>query len=241
MSDLGSERHPLRRFTRADALRHWRTGNGGDVYVDMRTHMVSGGGRALRVESLAPDIRKSVVGMPVGSTIRFESNEDQRDKTGAAEATSKHSYYGPSIGKLASDDAFIRGQTSAGFRGDATVLPGGVVGLNGELRPFQEGFDFDPNWNPLMALPKLYGRMKIGGGTPTRSSLSAGDDRSRAVTNSFVRCRKANRFASGGSGQRRSRVLVRRASRRRPARAGGGALFPKAAPGTQDRRRRNAH
>ncbi|HGG59712.1 MAG TPA: hypothetical protein ENK26_07330, partial [Gammaproteobacteria bacterium] len=165
MAGTGTPEHPLKSFTWEDAQAHWETGNGEPVYVDMSSHMNAGAGKVFSASDFATPIGKAIKDLPVGTTVRFESNNDLREKTGASLAKATHSYYA-SHGLL-SDQAYVWGNTSAGFRGTVTVLGNGLIAIDGEIRPYDEQFDFSPNTlNPILEAARAAGKIWAGPGTP---------------------------------------------------------------------------
>lgn len=67
---------------------------------------------------------------------------------------------------LLSENAFVWGDTSAGFRGTVEITDGGRLYINGEIRPFNERFGFEHNTsNPLTEAAKEGARWLAGPGT----------------------------------------------------------------------------
>lgn len=164
MSGSGTQDDPFALLTREQAAEHWRNGNGETVYVDMSTHMTLGAGSEFSIEDFARPISNAVDGVASGTVVRFESNSAIRIETGAERASAGHVFY-QSHGIL-SDEAFIWGSTSAGFRGNVTVLSSDEVRIEGQIRPFTEQFDFAPNtYNPLLEGARAIGHAATGDGT----------------------------------------------------------------------------
>ncbi|MGO8083770.1 hypothetical protein [Rhizobium leguminosarum] len=160
----GSKRNPQTSFGRQDALVQWQIGNGATVYVDMYSHMTQGGGKVFSAGSFASSFGVATRGLPPGTVVHFETNAKAAAASGASIANATYSYY-PNTGFL-SDRSFVWGNTSAGFRGDVTVLGDGRIALNGEIRPFDEQFDFSHNtWNPILEAIRAVGSVLAGPGT----------------------------------------------------------------------------
>ena len=165
MSGSGTADDPFTEFTPEMADFHWSNGNGETVYIDMASHMSSGGGSVFSPRDFATPFGQAVDGLPAGTTVRFETNRVVRIETDAERATAAHSYYG-SDGFL-SDGAFVWGNTAAGFRGTITTLENGNIYVDGQFRPFTEQFDYTANtWNPVLEAARLAGRIVAGPGTP---------------------------------------------------------------------------
>lgn len=163
MSGSGTQSDPFTVLTREQADEHWRSGNGEAIYVDMSSHMSSGGGSVFSINDFASSIADSTAGVPAGTTVRFETNREIRIELDAERAVAGHSYYN----NILSDEAFIWGSTSAGFRGDVTVLENGQLSIDGQIRPFTEQFDYSANtWNPALEAARAAGRLIAGDGTP---------------------------------------------------------------------------
>ncbi|WP_269584586.1 hypothetical protein [Roseibium sp. Sym1] len=127
--------------------------------------MNSGGGSVFSMGSFATSIRDATKNVPVGTTVVFETNSALRSQLGAEKAVKSHSYY-QSHG-LHSEEAFVWGSTSAGFKGTVTVLGNNKYNIVGEIRPFNEQFDFSANtMNPFLEIPRAVGRLFIGKGAP---------------------------------------------------------------------------
>ncbi|MGO6738894.1 hypothetical protein ACCS71_26580 [Rhizobium ruizarguesonis] len=160
----GSKRNPQTSFGRQDALVQWQIGNGATVYVDMYSHMTQGGGKVFSAGSFASSFGVATRGLPPGTVVHFETNAKAAAASGASIANATYSYY-PNTGFL-SDRSFVWGNTSAGFRGDVTVLGDGRIAVNGEIRPFDEQFDFSHNtWNPILEAIRAVGSVLAGPGT----------------------------------------------------------------------------
>lgn len=132
----GSPENPLNSFSRHDAIVHWATGGGADVHIDMTSHMLTGGGSVFSANDFAASFANSVRGLPVGTVVHFETNSEIRAATGAQRAVAEYEYYYSSPLGILSDNGFIWGNTSAGFRGTVTVLENNRVYIDGEIRPF---------------------------------------------------------------------------------------------------------
>lgn len=163
MTGTGSPESPLKSFSWEDAQAHWETGSGATVYVDMSSHMASGGGIVFSARDFATPIGNITRGLPVGTVVSFETNAALRAETGAYSAIATHNFYG-SQGIL-SDQAYVWGNTSAGFRGTVTVLGNGQIAMSGEIRPYNEQFDFTHNtWNPMLEAARAIGAIWAGPG-----------------------------------------------------------------------------
>lgn len=163
MTGTGSPESPLTSFSWEGAQAHWETGNGATVYVDMSSHMASGGGTVFSPRDFATPIGNITQGLPVGTVVNFETNAALRSETGAYAAVATHNFYG-SHGIL-SDQAYVWGSTSAGFRGTVTVLGNGQIAMSGEIRPYNEQFDFSHNtWNPMLEAARAIGAIWAGPG-----------------------------------------------------------------------------
>lgn len=162
----GSPENPLTFFSRHDAIVHWATGGGAIVHIDMSSHMLAGGGSVFSVNDFAASFADSVRGLPVGTEVHFETKSEIRAATGAQAAIHSHSYYFSSPFGILSDEAFIWGHTSAGFRGTVTVLENSRVYIDGEIRQFNEEFDFSRNTsNPFLEAARAFGHWWTGPGT----------------------------------------------------------------------------
>jgi hypothetical protein len=164
MTGSGTATDPYTEFTPEMADEHWSNGNGETVYIDMASHMNSGGGSVFSPGDFATPFGQAVDGLPAGTTVRFETNKSVRIETNAERATATHSYYASD--GLLSDGAFVWGNTAAGFRGTVTVMENGNIYVEGEIRPFNEQFDYSANtWNPFLEAARLAGRFVAGPGT----------------------------------------------------------------------------
>ncbi|EHS51553.1 hypothetical protein PDO_5134, partial [Rhizobium sp. PDO1-076] len=158
----GFQDAPLKSLDIEAALKHWRNGEGATLTLDMYSHMSTGGGRVFDVDDFARDFYWAVEGKAAGTSVKFETNSIIRAEKNykSAKYTTDYYYSNPSI-----EGAYVWGKTSAGFKGVVTVLDNRQLLITGEIRPYNEQFDFARNtWNPPLELARLLGRIWSGDG-----------------------------------------------------------------------------
>jgi hypothetical protein len=140
--------NPYFSFTSEMASAQWSNGGGATVYVDMHSHMMTGGGNVFSITDFSNDIGRATAGSSIGTDVQFESAVAAREEIGAERAVSEYNYYTQK--GILSNGAYVWGQTSAGFRGTVTVVDESLVAIEGEIRPYTEQFGFEINtWNPF--------------------------------------------------------------------------------------------
>jgi uncharacterized membrane protein YgcG len=185
---LGTPDDPIDNLDVDAALSHWAEGTGDDVYVDMRSHLSTGGGSVFTAERFAEALANRVVEEGLSGTVRLESNSAKASATGDTRVAISHDYY-VTEGRFASDphsipNSFFWGVTSATIKGEMVVVSNKtttttvsgntvkttltVISVRGEIRAPQEDFDFDVHtWNPLESVSKkagaLYTALQAGG------------------------------------------------------------------------------
>ncbi len=138
-------------FTPGIALEYYRNGrvdehgNKEPIYVDMASHMVEGGGGdVLKLGGISTQLYENLQGLPPGTRLRFEtSSEELQTNPDAQTAKTRHSNYLNLLNPDFFSDVYVWGRGSAGFRGDVVINGDGTFDLRGQLRPYDEDFDFE--------------------------------------------------------------------------------------------------
>jgi len=191
VATLGTPNDPINDLDVDAAIDHWLEGSGDAAYVDMESHMTSGGGSVFTVEKIAAALAKEVVNSGLTGTVTLESSVADAKATGATRVVIKHSYY-DTEGMVALDardipNSFVWGKTSAAIKGKmevistkttTTVVSGNtvrttvtVISVEGEIRPTQENFDFEINSDTFLGTIKESIAKTIG---ETYTALQAG-------------------------------------------------------------------
>ena len=157
-------------ITGNEALDHWTTGNGSSVYVNMQQHLIAGAGSVFTMESFAQSFYSEVADVDVGQTVRFETNSAVRAETGSSSAIASYTYYSEYFGfGVLTDNSYVWGTTSAGFRGTIQRDHDNVYIVTGEIRAFTEQFGFESNtWKPWVEVPRTIGGWLAGPGESGR-------------------------------------------------------------------------
>ena len=93
MGDGTTENSPLTEIDADFVLEHYRSGNGSDVFVDMQSHLTTGGGRVFSLQNFASDIKRAVDDKPIGTVVRFETNRELQKLPGVEKAVYTYDYY----------------------------------------------------------------------------------------------------------------------------------------------------
>jgi hypothetical protein len=163
---------PIIRYTNfdaSDASFHWAYGGGQTVYVDRTAFMNQGPGQAFQIQDV-PAIRSAFGSLSSGQTIFNNTNSDNFETT--------HDFYWDGVTGIVSDEAFVFGRSSAVFKGSVTGVTNNIVLVDGELRPYDDQFDFNANtWNPFLETARGIGRLLEGPGTSFKIKFAGGDGR----------------------------------------------------------------
>ena len=60
MTETGTQDNPYSAITLSQAYEHWKNGGGEAVYVDMASHMSSGGGSVFSISSFTADFKSEL-------------------------------------------------------------------------------------------------------------------------------------------------------------------------------------
>ena len=148
-----------------EAKDHYNTGLGTQLYVEMHSYMFEGPGRVFSIHDFSESLGPRISSLTAGKTLKFETNKQIAYETGAARAVALHDFYRSS--GLLSDEAYVWGQTSAGFCGEVVSLGENRFRITGQIRPFDEQFGLEHNtWNPILEAAREIGGIAAGLGFP---------------------------------------------------------------------------
>ncbi|WP_322886632.1 hypothetical protein U8C40_13475 [Sinorhizobium medicae] len=126
-------RKPIKSFTAADAFKAWLSGNGATVVVNPDEYMNSGPGAIISYDSfLTPDLLKAL-DQPIGTTIDIRKT------------TSVYHYVASAFTGNYFTAAYVWGKSSYSLKAEVTVVGPQTYQIKGNIRPFDENFDFQVN------------------------------------------------------------------------------------------------
>lgn len=145
---------------------HWQTGGGAPIFFSMSAFMNNGPGSVHTIDEFLHQFWDTIENSPVGSIVVFESNAQIREQIGAQRAINTHSFYTDLSSVSDLNLPYIWGDVSAGFRGYVVKTGDNTFSVNGEIRPFQETFDFEEQGKgPVIELVRAAAGTLAGNGT----------------------------------------------------------------------------
>ena len=149
-----SPNNPVSEITKQMAVDQYQFGGGANVYMDP-TDFMKGPGSVYSPSDL-PAVRDAINSLPVGD-IYTNSDTDP-------DFTITHSYYLDDL--MMGENSFVWGNNSVLFKGTIEKIAPETVQVDGNIKPFNEEFDFivNPKDNALVANAKIIGAQLYGPG-----------------------------------------------------------------------------